>query len=171
MSQLSELLTKHKPKGWSNRQVAREAQKRGHVMSEPTATAYLGGRHGTPTDELMEAFADTLGIPLIKVRHAAGVRVEVGDPWEPPASARYLRDDQRLALERLIATMITREEGGEERDHSSPATTTPAPGPADQPGTRHLSAARTEVSKGKKRRKEIEDVGEGSQDDGGMGPA
>lgn len=65
---------------------------------------------------------------------------------------------------------LVKTKGGEEHA-GSPATTTPAPGPADQPGERHLHAARTEVSKGKARRRASDDAGEGSQDPGGMSPS
>ncbi|MBZ5735031.1 hypothetical protein K8Z61_11025 [Nocardioides sp. TRM66260-LWL] len=112
MTELSDLLRANLPKGWSARQVAREARKRGHKLSDAAATSYIGGRHGTPSDQMLEALADTLRIPLARLRSAAGLVAQVGDPWVPPESSRYLRGDQRAALERLIATMVIREEEG-----------------------------------------------------------
>lgn len=118
MSELSELLLKHLPPGWSRRQVAREAQKLGHDLSEASATAYLGGRHGVPDDPTIAALAETLKISEVDVRRAAGVK-QPGAPWDPPKIARYLRDDQRVALEQLITAMIDREELRNDADSSA----------------------------------------------------
>lgn len=140
-------------------------------MSDATATAYLGGRHGVPTDELMEAFADTLRIPISTIRAAAGVVTKVGQPWEPPKVSRYLRDDQRQALDRLIVTMVNREGG--EADGDAAATNQPGSGPdSGSSGPRLAPAARDVGHKGKaqKAREKQDRAGTESQDDGGMEP-
>lgn len=128
MSELSDLLKQHLPDGWSARQVAREARKRGHQMGDATATSYLGGRHGVPSDQVLDAFAEILRIPIDRLRKAAGLVPQVGEPWQPPAASRYLRGDQRQALERLIVTMVEREQGGGEHGTGSPAMNPPSPG-------------------------------------------
>lgn len=101
--------------------MAREARKRGHALSDASATAYFAGRHGTPDDATIAAFSEVLRIPESEIRKAAGVTA-VGEPWIPPQSSRYLRDDQRAALEQLISTMVEREEGGGAHDGAAAKT-------------------------------------------------
>ena len=74
------------------------------------------------------------------------------------------------AVNRDMGYLPPENEGGEEHADGSPATKPPAPGPADQPG-RHLRAARTLQSKGKRRAEASEGIGEESQDDDEMGPS
>lgn len=153
--------------------MAREARKRGHALSDASATAYFAGRHGTPDDATIAAFSEVLRIPESEIRKAAGVTA-VGEPWIPPQSSRYLRDDQRAALEQLISTMVEREEGGGAHADRAAPKNPPAPGPAHQPGNvRNLPTAAsktpTEPSVSKRRRRQDE-AAEASQDDGGMDP-
>lgn len=105
MSALSELLLEHLPEGWSYRRVAREARGRGHDISDATVTAYLGGRHGRPEDETIAILADTLQIPLGRVRTAAGLPADPGTPWVPPAESAHLDQDQRRVLDALVKVM------------------------------------------------------------------
>lgn len=190
MSELSELLNKHLPKGWSGRRLGREAQARGFDLSEASATAYLGGRHGTPDDSTIEAFVGTLKIPERLVRKAAKVRM-AGEPWNPPADSRYLRDDQRAALDQLISTMVEREVGTGDvapaakktdelnrrrRGRSAPPAPEPddddsfaGPDPASYPEP--LAADEPgEPSEGELRRDEQDEAEGGSQEDGGTDP-
>src|SRR4051794_39274157 len=78
VSALSELLAEHLPEGWSYRRVAREARRLGHVISDATVTAYLGGRHGKPEDGTLAVLAETLRIPLARVRTVAGLPADPG---------------------------------------------------------------------------------------------
>lgn len=144
MSELSELLWQYMPKDWSRRQLGREARDRGFDLSDASATAYLRGSHGTPDDSTIEAFVKTLGIPERLVRAAAKVR-HPGKPWDPPGDSRYLRDDQRTALEHLISTMVEREAGTgpwspSSSEDDSPATE-PVINPFDATGARGATRA------------------------------
>src|SRR4051794_18432929 len=105
VSALSELLVEHLPEGWSYRRVAREARRLGHVISDATVTAYLGGRHGKPEDATLAVLAETLGIPLARLRIVAGLPADPGTPWVPPAESARLDHDQRKVLDTLVKVM------------------------------------------------------------------
>ena len=105
MSALSELLVEHLPEGWSYRRVAREARRLGHVISDATVTAYLGGRHGKPEDGTLAVLAETLRIPLARLRTVAGLPADPGIPWVPPAESARLDPDQRKVLDALVKVM------------------------------------------------------------------
>src|SRR3954467_9900743 len=102
---LSELLVEHLPDGWSYRRVAREARRLGHGISDATVTAYLGGRHGKPEDGTLAVLAETLRIPLARLRTVAGLPADPGTPWVPPAESARLDQDQRKVLDALVKVM------------------------------------------------------------------
>jgi hypothetical protein len=105
VSALSELLVEHLPEGWSYRRVAREARQLGHGISDATVTAYLGGRHGNPEDGTLAVLAETLQIPLARLRTVAGLPADPGTPWVPPAESARLDHDQRKVLDALVKVM------------------------------------------------------------------
>lgn len=116
MTALSDLLADANVQGWSTREIARRAQKNGHKLSQPSASVYMGGRHGVPTEPVLAAFSDVLNIPIDKLRAAAGVPTGAGEPWAPPAEANRLDRRQRRALEELIRSMVASETSGEDQD-------------------------------------------------------
>lgn len=107
MSELSDLLSAALPKGWSGRQLSREAEGKGFKLSPATANNYLNGRHGTPDDDTIAAFVAVLPVSEMQVRRAAGVGV-AGEPWSPPDTSRYLSSEQRRILSLLISNMTDR---------------------------------------------------------------
>lgn len=123
MTALSELLHEANVQSWSSREIARRAEKNGHKLSYASASVYLGGRHGVPSEQVLAAFSDVLNIPIDKLRAAAGVPTGDGEPWAPPAEANRLDRRQRLALEELIRSMVTSETTEEDRTDDDQHTT------------------------------------------------
>lgn len=113
MTVLSELLAEANVQAWSSREIARRAEKNGHKLSYASASVYLGGRHGVPTEAVLAAFSDVLNIQIDKLREAAGVPAGADTPWTPPTEANRLDIRQRRALEELIRSMVASEAIGE----------------------------------------------------------
>lgn len=116
MTALSDLLHEANVQEWSSREIARRAEKNGHKLSYASASVYLGGRHGVPTEAVLAAFSDVLNIPIDKLRTAAGLPAGADSPWTPPTEANRLDLRQRRALEELIRSMVTSETIGEDQD-------------------------------------------------------
>ncbi|UYG15801.1 hypothetical protein BRM3_09095 [Brachybacterium huguangmaarense] len=117
MTALSELLARANVQGWSSREIARRAEKNGHKLSYASASVYMGGRHGAPTEAVLTAFSDVLNVPIDQLRKAAGVPTGTGTPWAPPVEANRLDLRQRRALEELIRSMVMSEDNGQDDDH------------------------------------------------------
>lgn len=115
MTALSDLLHEANVQEWSSREIARRAEKNGHKLSYASASVYLGGRHGVPTEAVLAAFSDVLNIPIDKLRTAAGLPAGADSPWTPPTEANRLDLRQRRALEELIRSMVTSEAIGEDQ--------------------------------------------------------
>lgn len=110
MNDLPELLKRHLPEGWSGRQVAREAERRGLKLSPATANNYLNGRGGRPSEDVLTAFSAVLTIPMARLRSAAGLPQGEGDAYTPPVEASRLNRRQRLAVDELIRSIVTAQE-------------------------------------------------------------
>lgn len=123
MTALSELLAAANTQAWSTREIARRAEKNGHMLAQPTVSKYIGGRHGRPTEAVLAAFSDVLKIPIDELREAAGVPAGAESPWTPPSEANRLDLRQRRALEELIRSMVASEITAEDRtdDEQDPA--------------------------------------------------
>ncbi|TDP76305.1 hypothetical protein DEU31_3012 [Brachybacterium sp. AG952] len=153
MTALSDLLTQSNANGWSTREIARQAEKKQHQLAQPTVSKYMSGRHGTPTEPVLEAFSDVLNIPIHKLRAAAGVPTGDGEPWAPPAEANRLDRRQRLALEELIRSMVASETSGEDRtDDDQDATRmgreTQPDGLTKHAGAQHPAAGADDTNQG-----------------------
>lgn len=119
MSGLSELLTKANKSGYSARAVARLARERGHTLNHDTAARYLRGDHGVPDEATLIAFADVLGVSMIRLRTAADLPAELTTPYTPPAEASRLTRRQRRAVDEIIRAML--EPGTRSASESAPA--------------------------------------------------
>lgn len=104
MSELSELIQRYKPPGVSNREIARRSKDR---LSRATVDKYLRADHGKPTEEIIVAFHDVLGIPVDELRRAAGLPRGERGPYEPPSEAAQLDQRTRNALSELIRSITT----------------------------------------------------------------
>lgn len=116
MSELSKLLKERNVEGWSAREVARRAQWKGHSISEPTATALFGGRHGEPRPETLRAVAAVLPVTMEELRSAAGLPPETRI-WEPPEEANLLAPEVQDGIADLIKA-IARQGGQHEARHA-----------------------------------------------------
>lgn len=101
MTELSDLLHQRKPKDWSLRRIAREAEARGLDLKPATVTLYFRAGHGVPDESTLVAFSEVLSIPIEDLRRAAHLPAG-GGPYRPPAAAARLDDRTRMALDELI---------------------------------------------------------------------
>jgi transcriptional regulator with XRE-family HTH domain len=106
MSGLSELLRSINGGRLSARAVARAAQDRGHSLNHDTAARYLRGDHGRPDEATLIALSDVFGVPLKRLRTAAGLPDELTTPYQPPAEASRLSRRQRAAVDEIIRAML-----------------------------------------------------------------
>lgn len=98
MSALSDLLNrylaKEKFRDLSNRKVADAAG-----VSRGTIDNYRKGIHpAAPSEDILQAFHDLLGIPVVELREAAGVPHGEPDPYVAPAEFNRLSQTQRDEL-------------------------------------------------------------------------
>jgi len=106
MTALSELLAAANTDGLSARELSRRARERGHTLNHDTVARYLRGAHGVPDEATLVALADVFGVPLRRLRHAAGLPSESVGPYVPPAEASRLSSRQRRAVDELIRAMV-----------------------------------------------------------------
>lgn len=123
MSKLSDLLNARNTKNLTYREIGRRAEKNGFTLSQASATAIMGGRHGLVSDDLLQAIASVLPVTVEEMRSAQDLAPDPGTPWEPPEVAKHLTLLQRAALEQLIKAIV-REEGahdaGQAEDQKTP---------------------------------------------------
>lgn len=97
MSGLSDYLNSLNRDGWSTRRISEEAEKRGHKLSNATASRYLSGKHGAPGQDVIEAFAAVFHVSPSSVRDAAGLP-GLGQPFDLGPDASRLTGPQRELL-------------------------------------------------------------------------
>lgn len=109
MTQLSAALQKaRKNRGdWSYRTIEGKMQDAGHDVSFSTIGVYLRGEHGKPEERVLAAFAAVFPeLSITELRRLAKLPTGELGPWQPPAEASRLNQDQRDALNRLIRTIV-----------------------------------------------------------------
>ncbi|AZL13825.1 hypothetical protein CXR25_14085 [Brevibacterium aurantiacum] len=113
MTALSDLLNNLNRREFSSRQIATEAEKRGHKLNFATASRYLRGDHpAKPSAPVLAAFAAVFGTDVNKIREAAGQAV-AHDRFELPAEADTLDPDERRAITELVRVMARQKKAGE----------------------------------------------------------
>ncbi len=123
MSALSDLLNRYlakdKFKDLSNRQIAEAAD-----VSRGTIDNYRKGIHPVaPSEEILQAFHDLLGIPLVELREAAGVPRGEPEPYVAPAEFNRLSRPQRNALDEFVRSFI----GPQGESNAVPSSSPPPP--------------------------------------------
>lgn len=104
MSALSDALNDANVEGWSAAEIARRSGDRIH---RATAANMLRGKHAAnPSDDVLEAFAEVLDIPLVKLRQLAGRPGGTAEPYVPPPEADLLDARQRRAVDEVIRSMV-----------------------------------------------------------------
>lgn len=104
VSELSDLLN---GSGISARQAAAKAAEVGVHLPYGTAAGYWSGKHPAhPSEVTLEGLAEVTGIPLRRLRRAAGAPAGENTPWQPPDEANQLTQRQRHAIEQLIRSIV-----------------------------------------------------------------
>lgn len=128
MSGLSDYLNSLNRDGWSTRRISEEAEKRGHRLSNATASRYLSGKHGAPGQDVIEAFAAVFHVQPARVREAAGLP-GLGQPFELGAEAARLTGPQREAIRTTVRLFIEANDAVADQPQPDGATTrTSGPG-------------------------------------------
>lgn len=105
MSELSKILNEANINNWSLRDIEKQANKHGHKLNYSTAGKYLSGRHGEPTAEVLQAFADIFRLDVNDLRAASSLP-SIGEPFILPAEAAQLTPAEREAIRNIIRVMI-----------------------------------------------------------------
>ncbi|MCD2263257.1 helix-turn-helix domain-containing protein [Dietzia aurantiaca] len=135
MSALSDLLNRHfdtKYGGTSNRRISEMAG-----VSRGTIDNYRNGTHpARPSEEVLRAFHDLLGIPMEQLRAAADLPPGEEEPYLPPSEANLLNSRQRRALDELIRSFVaTKEAHREDQGTQDPPSNPPTDGETRPSGT------------------------------------
>lgn len=115
MSALSDALNEANVEHWSNREIARRGGDRVHFG---TIADYMAGRHGRPSEKVLQVLSDVLTIPMPRLRQLADLPAGEGDPYDPPDEANRLDKRQRKLVDELIR-LLAETKGGDgdvERD-------------------------------------------------------
>lgn len=78
MSALSDALNEANVDGWSARDIARRSGDRVHFG---TVSNYLTGRHGRPSEDVLEVFSEVLNIPMPRLRQLAELPAGDQEPY------------------------------------------------------------------------------------------
>lgn len=162
MSGLSDYLNSLNRDGWSTRRISEEAGKHGHKLSNATASRYLSGKHGDPSQEVIEAFAAVFSVDPTRLRAMAGLP-GLGLPFDLGPDASRLTGPQREAVRTVVRLYVEQNDALADRPVRDGATTTPE----DIYGL----AALKRPSEGKRLKREADALGEESQDYGSDEPA
>lgn len=129
MSEFSDLLHSRLPEGWSVREVARQAGRKGYTIKPATVTALFAGKVKEPTRESLEALAGVLPVTVNELRAALALP-PVRRRWEPPEEAHSLTPEVQDALSVLIKRIVN---GG--TDAGNTGEKSPRPGePGNEDG-------------------------------------
>lgn len=111
MTALSDRLNEAKGTDGLDVIVAR-AEAKGHKVHRGTFANYFKGKHAKrPSEDVLLALADGLGLKVTELRAIAGLPAgELGE-YKPTPLANRLDRDQRRALDELIRTIVAKEEG------------------------------------------------------------
>lgn len=163
MSGLSDYLNSLNRDGWSTRRISEEAEKRGHKLSNATASRYLSGKHGSPGQDVIEAFAAVFHVDSARVRAAAGLP-GLGQPFDLGADAARLTGPQREAIRTTVRLFVEQNDQLADRPVRDGATT-------DEDDDIYGLAALERPSRGKAMKRATDRLGEESQDPGHDHPA
>lgn len=106
MSELSKLLHEANSEAWSARRITAEAEKMGHLVANTSVSKYLRGEPEKPSESVLAALGAALGIPLPKLREAAGLPSGELEDFVLPPEANRLSRRQRDVVLHLIQTFL-----------------------------------------------------------------
>lgn len=122
MTGLSDELNRLNTEGWSNRDIERIAKRHGHNLHNSTVSNYLAGRHATPTDRVLAAFAAVFGVDVNSLRTAAGMP-GVDSPFDLGADGARLTGPQREAVRTVVRLYVEQNDALADRPVADGATT------------------------------------------------
>ncbi len=106
MSTLSNLLNDSNRERLSGRGIQAIAQARGARVTNTSISKYLRGEPETPSEKVLQAFSVALGIPMTRLREAAGVRAGEPEPFILPENANRLTARQRELILHTIRVLL-----------------------------------------------------------------
>lgn len=113
MTALSDRLNEAKGTTGLDDIVAR-AEAKGHKIHRATFANYFKGKHAKrPSEGVLQALADGLDLKVTELRDLAGQPQGELGPYAPTPLANRLNRDQRHALDELIRTIVSKEEGND----------------------------------------------------------
>lgn len=121
MTGLSDELNRLNTEGWSNRDIERIAKRHGHNLHNSTVSNYLAGRHATPTDRVLAAFAAVFGVDVNSLRTAAGMP-GVDSPFDLGADGARLTGPQREAVRTVVRLYVEQNDALADRPVGDGAT-------------------------------------------------
>lgn len=91
--------------------VVAQAEARGHTVHRGTFANYFRGKHAKrPSEDVLLALADGLDLKVTELRAIVGMPAgELGE-YKPTPLANRLNRDQRIALDELIRTIVSKKE-------------------------------------------------------------
>lgn len=123
---------------------------------------------GRTSPETIAAVSRALGVDEATIEGWVGISRSDWGPWQPPAQAQHLNPRARAALAELILAIT---EGGQDEDLADPAQKSTDLAGGETTRDDVTLAARRMDSQGKRLHAELDQLGEESQDDGGVGSA
>jgi hypothetical protein len=97
-------------------------------VTSANASIYISGSHGRPSDRTLKLLAETLSLPLWKLREAADVPPGEPEPYQPPPEADRLNRKQRNAVNTIIRLLASPETPPDEGSHQLGPGTAPTLG-------------------------------------------
>lgn len=106
MTTLSDALKKANTKQYSARRISELATAQGHKVDNSTVAKYLRGEHPNPPKrKTLQALAVALGVDVAVFEKAAELAPSL-TPFELPAEAAALDEDERRAVLNLVKVMV-----------------------------------------------------------------
>lgn len=118
MTTLSDALKKANTNQYSARRISELATAQGYKVDNSTVAKYLRGEHPNPPKrKTLQALAAALGVDIAVFEKAAALAPSL-TPFELPAEAAALDEDERRAVLNLVKVMVR---------NKQPQTPTPSP--------------------------------------------
>ncbi|MFW0155992.1 helix-turn-helix domain-containing protein [Rothia sp. P6271] len=93
--------------GYSTQEISKRAEKHGYKVSKATAHRYMTGKvPAKPNTEVLDAFAEVLGLDSHQLRLLAQLPPAGGEPFILPERAKDLTDSERAAVISVIDAIL-----------------------------------------------------------------
>jgi transcriptional regulator with XRE-family HTH domain len=109
VSTLSKLLNDSNTDRLSARRIQAVAESKGVRVTNTSISKYLRGEPETPSEKVLQAFSVALGIPMTRLREAAGVPAGEPVPFILPKNANRLTLKQRELILHTVRVLLNEE--------------------------------------------------------------